>query len=254
MHLTHLRVRDFRNLSDVALSPSPRFNVLVGANGQGKTNTLAALYWLATLRPLRARRLREVVRWGQPAARVEGTVTHEGLSHALAVGLVEGERVAWREGKRSRASDYFGALEVVVFTPDDVGLVRGSPEDRRRFLDRAVFTGRPAHLAAVLAYRKALSGRNRLLREQGDDAVLEAFELALAQAAVGLIEARDRYLTGLGPRFEAAWASITGDDAPARLRYRASLAPGAEGAAALAEAWAEDRGRDRERGFTQRGP
>lgn len=254
MHLTHLRVHDFRNLAAVEIAPSPRFNVLVGANGQGKTNTLAALYWLATLRPLRARRLREVVRWGQPGVRVDGTVTHEGLEHALAVGLVDGARVAWREGKRCRASAYFGALELVVFTPDDVALVRGTPEARRRFLDRAVFTGRPAHLAAVLSYRKALSGRNRLLREAADDAVLEAFEGALARAAAALIDARRSYLTDFSPRFAAAWTSITGEGPSAAVRYRASLDPDQGGAEALAAAWAADRPRDRDRGFTQRGP
>ncbi len=255
MHLTHLRVHDFRNLATVELTPNPRFNVLVGANGQGKTNALASIYWLATLRTLRARRLREVVRWGEKASRVDGRVHRDGLEHRLGVALLDGQRVSFREEKRARTSDYFGVLEVVVFTPDDVGLVRGTPEARRHYLDRAIFTGRPAHLADVLAYRRALDGRNRLLREQAPDSLLEAFELALAGAAARLVAVRHDYVERLAERFERACAAIAGPELGARLGYRPSLPlDGAAPVESMAAAWAADRGRDRERGFTQRGP
>jgi DNA replication and repair protein RecF len=246
LHLTRLVIRDFRNLASVELAPYPRFNVLAGQNGQGKTNLLEALYWLATLRPLRTSRLREVVRWGAPGAHVGARVEADGLEHRLDVRVLDGDRVAQREGKTVRASDYFGALAVVVFTPEDVGLVGASPQARRRFLDRAVFTCRPAHLGDVLDYRRALDSRNALLRQNAPLTLVEAYEDALAAAGARLMKARAEYVERLGPLFAQSFAAIAG--AEAEVRYRASV----DGD--LAAHWAAERERDRQRGFTQEGP
>ena len=293
MHLSHLALRDFRNLAAVDLSPHPRFNVFCGENGQGKTNLLESIYWLATLRPLRARRLRELMRWGCAAARVEARIEADGLTHALAVAAVEGgRREAFREGKAARSAEYFGALNVVDFTPDDVGLVRAPPADRRQYLDRACFNERPGHLADAVAYRRALDARNALLRERPDPLLLEVYEAPLAAAGARIITTRLAWLAALQARFGAAFAAISGPELPVGVSYRATwerpgapepaaeppagAAPewapealtedGAElapegGAGATAELeerlralWAADRGRDRERGFTQRGP
>lgn len=264
MQVTRLALRDFRNFAAAEVRPHPRFNVLYGDNGQGKTNLLEALYWLATLRPLRANRLQQLIRWGHKSTRVDGEIRHDGLDHQLAVEVRDGERVALREGKQSRAAHYFGALAVVLFTPDDTGLVRGSPADRRRFLDRAIFTGRPAHLADVVGYRRALDSRNALLRDRADDTLVEVYEATLADHAARLMRARRAYIERLAPRFADVVHAIIGDELAIECGYRPSL--GAEQldtghgpddatlAAALAAHWADDRARDRDRGFTQRGP
>ncbi len=255
MHLTHLRIRDFRNLRDVEIEPHSGFNVLEGENGQGKTNLLESLFWLAALRPLRASRLRELVAWGAEGTRVDGTVAHEGLEHRLSVAVRGGERVALREGKALKAAAYFGALSVVVFVPGDVGLVRGPPEDRRRFLDRAVFTGRPAHLADILAYRRALVGRNKLLRDGAGDMLFDAYEQALADAGARVHVARRAYVERLSQGFEKAFAAILDDDRiSASVHYRPGVEVEGDPAAALVAAWQAGRTSDRQRGFTQRGP
>ncbi len=256
MIVEHLELRAFRNVSRASLSPHPRFNVVVGANGQGKTNLLEALYWLATLRPLRAARLRELVQWGEDGCRVEALVRHEGLEHRLACAVTANERVATREDKPVRAQAYFGALAVVVFTPDDVGLVRGAPSDRRRFLDRAIFTGRPGYLADVVNYRRALDARNRLLRDEAPDPLLEVYEATLADLGARLMAARQSYVGDLAPAFTEAFARIMDAGLEGRVRYRPGVDVGDAGdvAEALRAAWAEGRAADRQRGFTQRGP
>lgn len=255
MKVTRLALRDFRNFAEAEVHPHPRFNVVWGENGQGKTNLLEAIYWLATLRPYRASRLRELVRWGEKATRVDGEVEREGLIHRLAVEVRDGERRALREEKQARATQYFGALAVVMFTPDDVGMVRGSPELRRRFLDRAIFTGRPAHLSTVLDYKRALDARNRLLRENAPDDLIDVYEVTLAQQAARLMSARRAYVERLAPRFAEIVAAVAGEELGVELSYRPSLAVDpTDDPDALYQSWAADRARDRERGFTQRGP
>ena len=136
MHLRELAWDGFRNLEVRRLALSPGFNVFEGENAQGKTNVLEAVWWLATLRPLRAARLTELVRFGAKTAQVEAQVERDALTHKLAVRVVEGARQSLRESKLAKPADYFGALAVVVFTPDDAGLVRAAPAERRRYLDR----------------------------------------------------------------------------------------------------------------------
>jgi DNA replication and repair protein RecF len=250
LRLTRLLIRDFRNLAAVDLTPHGRFNVLAGDNGQGKTNLLEAVYWLATLRPLRAARLRELVRFGAEGTSVGGRVVTDGLEHRLEVRVSDGDRVALREGKNTRAADYFGALAVVVFTPEDVGLVGASPQARRGFLDRAVFNTRPAHLGDVNDYRRALDSRNTLLRQGAPAAVVEAYETTLAAAGARVMRSRAGYVERFAPVFATAFRGIVGDEVEAEVRYR----PSVEDAAGLARLWATDRERDRQRGFTQQGP
>ncbi len=252
MRVSALELSCFRNITAAAIEPHSRFNILEGQNGQGKTNLLEALWWLATLRPLRASRLRELVQWGAEGTRVEARVQHEGLTHRLSVAVKGRERIARREDKVARARDYFGALSVVIFTPEDVGLVRGAPEQRRRFLDRAIFTARPAHLADVLAYRRALEGRNALLRAGKGEAFIAAYEGTLAQCAARLVAARRSYIEEISEGFERAFGSIVGEDLKAQLRYRPGL--DASSPDDFEAAWAAERSRDRHRGFTQRGP
>jgi DNA replication and repair protein RecF len=242
----------FRNLETRTLTLDERFNVFAGDNGQGKTNLLEAVYWLATLRPMRAARLQEFVRFGGTRCGVEAAIEAEGLVHRLEVRVEAGERVCKRERKPCKPSEYFGVLAVVLFTPDDVGLVRASPVERRRFLDRAIFTGRPAHLADVQAYRRALEARNEALRTSHDPILLDTFEETLARHALRLNEARALYVERLRPFFLDAFAGIVGPGLDPTLVYRPSLVAGS--VEEMAATLAAEREKDRQRGFTARGP
>ena len=266
MRLSTLRVRDLRNLASVTLPLGPRATVIWGENGQGKTNLLESLYLLATLKPLRATRLAELVRFGQPLARVEGDFILQGAARLIAVEVEKGERRAFVDGKpASSLEDYFGGVSVVAFTPDDLALVKEGPEARRRFLDRAVFNRFPAYLAESRSYARALRSRNRLLRERSPQAVVAAFDGPLSSSGARLWVRRRALLAELAPRASRAFSEISlaeGASGPSALRlgYRAA-ALGSLGAAsepeltlALAEALTARLARDSERGFTSVGP
>jgi DNA replication and repair protein RecF len=263
VRLRSLALQDFRNLAGVALEPSPRLTVLLGQNGQGKTNLLEAVYLLCTLRPLRASRLTELVRFGQPRATVAARVDGPGGERTLAVEVVPGGRTASLDGKAiDRLDSYLDGLAAVCFSPDDLLLVKGGPDGRRRFLDRAAFNRWPAVLGEAREYVRALRERNAAIRDRRtyQPEVEEAFRAPLIRAAARLLRRRRDVAVELEPRLAAAFAEISGAGAPlAELAYRPSGGVDLAGdepaiAARYAEVLAERLPRDLERGYTTAGP
>ncbi|MFP2906418.1 DNA replication/repair protein RecF [Pyxidicoccus sp. 3LFB2] len=264
MRLLALNVQDFRNLPQVQLSPSAHSTIAVGQNGQGKTNLLEALYFLATLKPLRAGRLSELVRWGSQGARVTGRFLLKGAEREISVEVGGGTRQAFVDGKKAASlEEYFGGVSVVAFTPDDLEVVKGGPDSRRAFLDRAVFNRFPAFLRESREYARALKNRNRLLREGHavEAAYLEAYDETLAKAGARIYARRRALMAELAPRAQATFASIgrTVDPAvygyhPAHLGGDFPTADEAALAVALRESLNERLRRDLDRGFTSVGP
>jgi DNA replication and repair protein RecF len=260
VRLLSLHVRDFRNVAAADLEPSPRATVLVGPNGQGKTNLLEAIFFLATLKPLRAGRLAELVRFGTARARVAGDFEGPGGRRRVAVEVADGGRTASLDGKPQETLDaYFEGLGAVCFSPDDLLLVKGGPELRRRLLDRAAFNRWPAVLGEAREYLRALRARNAALRNAAPE-VEEIFRVPLVRAGARLAARRQAVVAELAPRVAAAFRQICGPGAPeARLAYRPAAgmptaAPEEELAARLAEVLALRADRDRDRGYTSAGP
>jgi DNA replication and repair protein RecF len=261
--LLDVSTRDFRNLEQQRVSLAPHTTVLFGENGQGKTNFLEACYLVSTLRPLRAQKLAELVKLGSEGpARVSGRFELPG-------GVREVEVEAGREGRSARvdgkpvrdADELFGGLATVAFTPDDLAVVKGGPEGRRRLLDRAVQNRHPAHLGDAREYLKALRSRNQLLRQQADAALLEAFDAPLARLGARLRTRREEVLEEIRPHAERAFAQVARAPLPLTLSYLAAgresddLAGGGPSLEErLTEALHRRLPRDRERGYTSVGP
>jgi DNA replication and repair protein RecF len=246
---------------------SPHTTVLAGANGQGKTNFLEACYLLCTLRPLRAQRLSQLVRFGAAQATVSGGFELPGGIRQVDVAVADGHRSARVDGKPVRDPDeLFGGLAVVAFTPDDLDLVKGAPEGRRRLLDRAVQNRHPAHLADARDYLRALRSRNQLLRQGAAPALHEAFEEPLAQLGARLRLRREQLLEELRGHAVRAFAEVARGEEPLHLAYQAagrdsdglgpetSLRGEGELAKRLLAALRRRLPRDRERGYTSVGP
>jgi DNA replication and repair protein RecF len=260
LRLRSLDIHDFRNLAGVAIAPSPRATVLVGPNGQGKTNLLEAVYLLCTLKPLRAARLAELVRFGAARAEVAGDFEGPGGARRVAVVVGPEGRTALLDGKpQERLDGYFEGLAAVCFAPDDLALVKGGPEGRRRALDRAAFNRWPAVLAEAREYVRALRARNAALRAGAAD-VEESFRGPLVRAGARLQLRRRDLVRELAPRLAAAFAEISGPAAgTAEAAYRPAAGVVLEGdeeaaATSLAEALERRAARDRERGYTSAGP
>lgn len=259
MRLLRLRLRDFRNIESAEIEPGPRATVVYGPNGHGKTNLLEAVYLLATLRPLRTTRFGELPRFGTEGAEVEGEWEVAGIERNIAVHVQEGRRIARLDGKQVRdLESYFGGITVVAFTPDDLQVIKGGPELRRRHLDRAVFNRFPAFLSESRTYARALRARNRLLREEAPAAMLEAFDAPLCQAGARLVVRRRALLAELGPRFQEILGSLSRGQLEGSLRYRSEFAPAKADEEtirdALLDTLQERIEKDRARGYTGAGP
>ncbi|HEY5675647.1 MAG TPA: AAA family ATPase, partial [Myxococcales bacterium] len=210
MLLLEVSTRGFRNLEDQRVSLAPHTTVLFGENGQGKTNFLEACHLVSTLRPLRAQKLAELVKLGtEGPARVRGRL-------ALPGGVREVEVEAGREGRSAQvdgkpvrdADELFGGLATVAFTPDDLAVVKGGPEGRRRLLDRAVQNRHPSHLRDARDYLRALRSRNQLLRQPADPALLSSFDAPLARLGARLRTRREEVLDEIRPHAQRAFAEV----------------------------------------------
>lgn len=252
--------RQWRNLAPLDLSPGPRFNVISGDNGQGKSNLLEALAYLGSLRSFRGAPAEELVVRGGQSAVLAAKVSGPPAPHTLKA-RVHG-RVGDRAGKarelalddkrpRSVAS-WLAVCPVVLFHPGDLELAQGGPDARRALLDAMLTEMDPGYAATLAAYGKALRSRNRLLREEAPDRrAITSFDPILASAGAALGRAREALVREIAPVTVRIASRILGDEIPLEVRYAPRIEPREE---AIADALARSLDKDLARGFTADGP
>jgi DNA replication and repair protein RecF len=275
--LRQLTLADFRNFAGpTVIELGQHFTVLWGHNGAGKTNILEAIYLVSTLRSFRSGSLEPLLRRGCDHARVEIEAFDQelGLDTRLEVRIDRTDRSMRRtarvDGKLIRsATDFYGRIQAVLFTPEDLGVLRGSPSGRRQFLDRVVFARARAHIADVQTYEKLLRSRNRVLKTPPEQLpaaerrrLLDTYDHGLAEVGARIVSRRVELVAELREPFAAAFTRIHADEElrsgafAAGLRYRSQLAQGDPGArrALLGEALALHRSRDEAARRTTVGP
>lgn len=202
MLLESLEAIKFRNLSG-RIDLSSGLNVFVGVNGQGKTNWLEAIGFLATARSFRTARLHEAVNFEAESAAVRGSVRESPeIVRDLQVIIAGNTKTLTVNGKKETANRYLGQLYAVAFTADELEIVRGTPESRRRFLDEGILGLHPPFVQVLSDYHRVIRQKNSLLNAAGEralglDAVAESLEPwneQLAKLAARIHRARVRYV------------------------------------------------------------
>lgn len=258
MHVEHLEARQFRNLEPVSLPIHQGFVILQGPNAQGKTNALEALYVCATGKSFRSSPPRELVRHGEEAAKLSAIFSRQGVRHQIEVNLTTRRSIRVDGRALRKTSQLLDLVNVVAFFPDDLRIVKGSPEERRRFLDRAVSNYRAELLDASAAYEKALRSRNRILREHDAPPkdVLEVYDAQLCAHGAIIHRCRLEVLEELGPLASVIFSELMGETMSLELALDAGV-PGA-GAGSFASDFArvlrESYRKDVARGSTCFGP
>jgi DNA replication and repair protein RecF len=220
MKLIKLKLSSFRNLENLELAPGARFNVFYGNNGQGKTNLLESIYLLATMKSFKQAKNSELISFGAEFALIKGGVQRVQVTREISLLLEKQGKKAKIDAKlATRVDDFFGNLNVVVFTPEETAMVRGGPELRRRYLDRAVFTCDLGYLTAYHAYSKLLKQRNALLRSN-ESTGLEVWTEQMAEAAVLVVARRRAYLKEIEKLLQLFYSEISGNDESVQIEYR----------------------------------
>ncbi|MDT8442211.1 MAG: DNA replication/repair protein RecF [Desulfuromonadales bacterium] len=227
MYLQQLRVYQFRNLDTAELNWNRSFNVIWGQNGQGKTNVLEAIYLLAHLKSFRQSRSGELIRFGEEQAQLAGKVEQQDGICNLQLRLDrEGKKPTVNGKSVSRPADFLGKLRVVLFTPEEMVIIRGYPAGRRALLDRAVLQTDAAYLVRYQDYARILKQRNSLLKTGASDALLQPWTTALIQAGSRLRHDRQQFLERFQPTLQHIYRDICGGREQVDLRY--SVAPKGE--------------------------
>jgi DNA replication and repair protein RecF len=234
MHVRHLSVADFRSWSaaDLALEPGP--TVLVGANGQGKTNLIEAIGYVATLGSHRVAADAPLVRAGAERAIVQAAIVADTRELRVELEITPGRanRARVNGAPVPRPREVLGILRTVLFAPEDLAIVRGDPGERRRFLDELVVARAP-RLAGVRAdYDRVLKQRAALLKSAGaarrsggtDLRTLDVWDGHLAEHGSQLLRARLEAVRSLRPHAVSAYAQVAPTSAPLTLRYATALA------------------------------
>lgn len=220
MKLIKLKVGSFRNLKNLELEPGEKFNVFYGNNGQGKTNLLESIYLLATMKSFKQAKNAELIAFGADFALVKGVVERDRVKREISLLLEKQGKKAKIDSKlATRLDEFFGNLNVVVFTPDEISMVRGAPELRRRYLDRAVFTCDLNYLKAYHDYSKVLKNRNALLKNN-ETFGMEVWTEQLVQSAQVVIERRRAYLKEIEKLLQGFYTEISGNDETVQIEYR----------------------------------
>ena len=267
MRIERLRLKAFRNYTELDLTPHPGMNLFFGRNGAGKTNLLEAIHYCALGRSHRTAADRDAVRRDESAGAVGVTVLSDSgprseISLRLTPGAPKGTTVFIDRQRAPRMADLMGHVRCVIFSPEDLMLVREGPSVRRRFLDMLLSQLDPACFLALQRYNRALEQRNSLLREQkrtgrNDGDLLFSYERLMGEAASVIIPKR----RAAGERLRAIaaekYTAICGREAEVfDLRYQPCTEASDPGIireeAALI--WKGRRDEDRLRGGTSFGP
>jgi DNA replication and repair protein RecF len=226
MRLLTLQARNFRNFERLELECAPRLNIFIGDNGQGKTNILESIYVLGQLRSFRGVGRAELTRWGAEVVNLLGTVEDAAPPGTVTLGISwNGQRRLLKvQGREiARAIDYLGHLRALVFAADSVHVIKGSPEARRRFIDRALVSLQPRYLALLQRHQLVLKHRNRLLKEPRlDRASLDVWNAKFAEVGAAVVMARAGYVARLNRRLAALSERQLGA-ATLQLRYAPAL-------------------------------
>jgi DNA replication and repair protein RecF len=269
VHVRHLSLTDFRSYGGVELELEPGVTSFVGPNGHGKTNLVEAVGYLATLASHRVASDAPLVRSGAERAVLRGAVVRDDRSTLVELEIApsRANRARINRSPVPRAREVLGILSTVLFSPEDLALVKGDPTERRRFLDDLLVARAPRMAGVRADYDRVLRQRNALLKSAGarvragggDVATLDVWDAHLARAGAELIAARLELVEALEPHVDAAYGAVAGGAGATGLCYRSSLEPVAcldratLGDTMLARL-ADVRPRELERGVTLVGP
>lgn len=233
MLLRSLSLANFKNIAETTLDFSGKINCFLGGNGMGKSNLLDAIYFMSFCKSFSGMTDAMVIRRGETFATVRAVYERRGVDEEFTLGLMRGRRKSLkRAGKEyQRLSEHIGSIPLVMAAPQDVDLIRGPGEERRRWMDMVISQSDARYLEALIRYNAGVEQRNRLLRDGVVDHNLYiAVETAMDMSARYIHARREEWTARLSEIFVRRYAAIAGEGAEeVQLTYCGSLSQSQDG-------------------------
>lgn len=229
MYIEHLQLKNYRNYSELKLSFENKVNVIIGENAQGKTNVMESIYVLAMAKSHRTSNDKDLIRWDTEYAKIEGRVRkkHGPIPMEMVISK-KGKKARFNHIEQQKLSQYVGNLNVIMFAPEDLHLVKGSPQVRRRFIDMEIGQVSPVYLHDISQYQKILQQRNHYLKmlqmkKQQDLTMLEVLTEQFIETAVKIISKRFEFLHLLEKWATPLHKGISRNLETLKIHYRPSV-------------------------------
>lgn len=229
MQLNHLQVNNFRNYEQASLDFSKGINVFLGENAQGKTNLLESIYFLALTRSHRTANIHDLINWNADEAYVSGEFNRSSGKNRLELTInKKGRKAKVNHIEQAKLSTYIGQLNVILFAPEDLSIVKGSPSDRRKFMDIEFGQMSNRYLYNTTQYRKILKQRNNYLKQlqmkvATDRVYLEVLSDQLSAYAAEIMDQRINLLKKLQKWSGTTHAEISQKQEVLDFKYSTSL-------------------------------
>ncbi|WP_409303566.1 DNA replication/repair protein RecF [Peribacillus sp. SCS-155] len=229
MYIENIKLKNYRNYDSLDISFENKVNVILGENAQGKTNVMESIFVLAMAKSHRTSNDKELIRWDEEYAKIEGRVRKANTSIPLELIISKkGKKAKTNHIEQQRLSQYVGNMNVVMFAPEDLNLVKGNPQVRRRFIDMEIGQVSPVYLHDMSQYQKILQQRNHYLkllqlRKQTDTTMLDVLTEQFIHYAVKVIERRFHFLTLLQSWAEPIHSGISRNLEMLKIQYKPSI-------------------------------
>lgn len=225
MHIKNLQLKNYRNYEDVSVEFEPGVNIIYGDNARGKTNLIESIYMTATSKSHRLSKDNEIVRLGEEDGHIHLTFFKDDIEEVVDIHLHSKgkKKIAVNRMTIRKMSDLFGLLHVIMFSPEDLGLIKNGPKDRRRFIDLELSQLNPVYMYYLSQYHKVLKQRNKLLKDTRElhelEALIEAFDLQLVDYGSRIIGMREAFIDALNPFYHEKHRQISGGREEVHLVY-----------------------------------
>jgi DNA replication and repair protein RecF len=217
MWVQALHLDSFRSYNEVLVEFGPGVNVLIGPNGQGKTNIVEAIYYLATLTSHRVASENPLVSAGKTSAVIRARINEDDRAVAIDIEITPGKtnRAKINRSPLPRVRDILGIVRVIMFAPEDLALVKGDPSERRNFMDHTLIQRTPRFIGVKTDYEKVLRQRNALLKSanrENINSTLEVWNEQLAKLGAEITHTRIQFIRDLKPHIRKRYHSISGGE------------------------------------------
>lgn len=231
MKVKSIKLKNYRNYSDKSLNFSPSTNILLGKNAQGKTNLLEAIFTCAIGKSMRTTKDNDVIKWGETQAKIEVEVEKKFGKTKIEIYFFKSSKKAIRINGLpiKRIGELLGELRCVFFTPDELKLIKESPEDCRRFMDIDISQTSKTYFYLLSKYEKIISSRNKLLKDNKDKKIasqmedlkrmISVYDQQLAECAARITIYRNNFILSLAPYAEKSHSFLTNKEEKLQIAY-----------------------------------